>query len=64
MRGRHEHLIPIVILGDTDVLIGKCRNAPELQNDKMHLSVGTSDIMVFPATETNTTFIEASKANA
>jgi hypothetical protein len=34
-----------------------------LQEDKLHIAVDPSDIMIFPADEKNTRFIEASMAN-
>ena len=45
-------------------LVGKSRVAPQLQEDKLHIVVDPSDIMVFPADDKNTKFIEASMANA
>jgi iron(III) transport system ATP-binding protein len=45
-------------------LAGKSRDAPVLQNDKLHIAVNSADIMVFPANEANTKFIETSMANA
>ena len=49
--------------GNSD-LIGKSRVAPILQNDKLHISIDPSDILVYPADVTNTKFIEASLAAA
>jgi hypothetical protein len=45
-------------------LVGKSRIAPRLQADKLHIAVDRSDLMVFPANDKNTEFIEASMANA
>lgn len=45
-------------------LVGKSRVAPKLQGDKLHIAVAPSDIMVFPANDENTKFIETSIANA
>lgn len=45
-------------------LAGKSRIAPKLQEDKLHIAVDETDIMVFPANDQNTKFIEASIANA
>lgn len=49
--------------GNSD-LIGKSRVAPILQNDKLHIAIDPSDILVYPADDTNTKFIEASLAAA
>jgi hypothetical protein len=35
-----------------------------LQADKLHIAIEPSDIMVFPANDENTTFIDTSMANA
>ncbi len=43
-------------------LAGKSREAPRLQDGKLHIAVDPSDIMVFPATDANTKFIMASMA--
>ena len=45
-----------------EALVGKSRIAPKLQGDKLHIAVESSDIMVFPANEQNTKFIESSMA--
>lgn len=45
-------------------LVGKSRIAPKLQDDKLHIAVNPSDIMVFPADDRNTQFIQASMASA
>ena len=45
-------------------LVGKSRMAPRLQGDKLHIAVDPNDIMVFPANDKNTSFIQASIANA
>ena len=44
-------------------LVGKSRIAPKLQEDKLHIAVDPSDIMIFPADDNNTNFIETSMAN-
>jgi iron(III) transport system ATP-binding protein len=43
---------------------GKSRIAPKLQEGKLHISVDPSNIMIFPANDANTEFVEASIANA
>jgi len=43
-------------------LAGKSRIAPKLQNGKLHMEVDPADIMIFPADEKNSKFIEASIA--
>ena len=45
-------------------LDGKSRVAPTLQADKLHIGIEPSDIMIFPATDENTTFINTSMTNA
>ncbi|MBT5459543.1 MAG: ABC transporter ATP-binding protein [Flavobacteriaceae bacterium] len=45
-------------------LVGKSRIAPKLQGDKLHIAVDPADLMVFPADDNNTKFIETSMANA
>jgi hypothetical protein len=45
-------------------LVGKSRMAPKLQENKLHVVVNPDDIMVFPANDLNTKFIESSMANA
>ena len=45
-------------------LVGKSRVAPKLLEDKLHIAVDPSDIMVFPADDKNTKFIRSSLANA
>jgi iron(III) transport system ATP-binding protein len=45
-------------------LVGKSRMPPKLQNDKLHIAVDPADLMIFPADDKNTTFIEASMASA
>lgn len=49
-------------LAGGEALVGKSRVAPRLQGDKLHIEVDSSDIMVFPANEQNTKFIESSMA--
>ncbi|MDX1483739.1 MAG: ABC transporter ATP-binding protein [Alphaproteobacteria bacterium] len=44
-------------------LVGKSRVTPRLQEDKLHIVVNPDDLMVFPATDQNTRFIETSMAN-
>jgi len=51
------------VAGDTK-LVGKSRLEPKLQADKLHVAVAPSDLMIFPADERNTAFVEASMANA
>ena len=48
---------------DGSDLVGKSRIAPKLQEDKLHVVVNPDDIMVFPANDQNTKFIETSMAN-
>ena len=45
-------------------LVGKSRIAPKLQEDKLHIAVDPSDIMIFPADDKNTKFIESSMTDA
>lgn len=45
-------------------IIGKSRYAPQLHDGKLNIAVDQQDIMVFPADETNTTFIKNSIASA
>jgi ABC-type sugar transport system ATPase subunit len=45
-------------------LVGKSRDAPNLQDGKLHIVVDPSDIMVFPADKTNTIFTDSPMANA
>jgi iron(III) transport system ATP-binding protein len=51
-------------LAGASKLDGKSRIAPQLQADKLHIAIEPSDIMVFPANDENTTFIDTSMANA
>ncbi len=51
------------LAGDSK-LVGKSRIAPKLQDDKLHIAVDSSDIMIFAADEKNTNFIESSMTNA
>lgn len=44
-------------------LVGKSRMAPKLQEEKLHIAVDPSDIMIFPADDKNTKFIQASMAD-
>ena len=50
------------IAGDRK-LVGKSRMAPKLQSDKLHVAIDPADVMIFPADEKNTKFVEASLAN-
>lgn len=45
-------------------LVGKSRIQPRLQADKLHVAVEPSDLLIFPADERNTQFVEASMANS
>lgn len=51
-------------VADRKMLVGKSRMAPKLQDNKLHISIDPADLMVFPANQHNTDFIEASIANA
>ena len=44
-------------------LHGKSRVAPKLQAEKLHIVVDPNDVMIFPADEKNTLFINASMEN-
>ncbi len=51
-------------LAESIKLDGKSRIAPKLQGDKLHIAIEPLDIMVFPADDKNTNFINESIANA
>ena len=45
------------------ILHGKSRIAPKLQDEQLHIAVDPDDVMIFPADEKNTPFINASMEN-
>ncbi len=51
-------------LAGTAQLDGKSRVAPALQADKLHIAIEPSDIMIFPANDENTSFINTAMTNS